>query len=249
MTFRQTIYAVTLLGTVTVFARAPLIGITADFEANTDTVGQMTTRMSYVNAVVESGGTPVVLPPVRSERAIEDYLARLDGLVLVGGWDVWPSLYGEKAHPTVDSMAHKRLWFESRLIKAWLQQSAKPILGICLGCQFTNVVCGGTLIQDIPSEMPNARQHRGAMHEVTVAKESRLHQILGEERPAVNSFHHQAVRQVGAGLVIVARADDGVIEALELPGERFGLFVQWHPEQMPAEHRRKLFGALIDACR
>lgn len=249
MKFRKTLFGVTLLSAVSAFAQNPLIGITSDFEANADTVGYMTTMMSYVNAVVESGGTPVVLPPVRSEQAIDDYRTRLDGLLLVGGLDVWPSFYGEKAHPTVDSMAQKRLWFESRLIDAWLRQSDKPILGICLGCQFTNVVCGGTLIQDIPSEIPNARRHREAEHDVTVAKESRLHRILGGERLVVNSWHHQAVKTVGAGLTVVAHADDGVIEALELPGECFGLFVQWHPERLPEAHRRKIFGAFIDACR
>jgi putative glutamine amidotransferase len=227
----------------------PLIGITADFEMSaSDTVGRVTTQMSYVNAVLESGGTPVVLPPVRSADAVNDYLERLDGLVLVGGQDVWPSFYGEKPHPSVDTLSEKRFKFESKLIRAWLEKTDKPILGICLGCQFTNAVCGGTLIQDIPSEVKDALPHRGAEHSVTINKESRLYKILGQEQVTVNSYHHQAVEQVGDNLVVVVRAADGIIEALELPGDRFAVFVQWHPERMAEEHRRIIFGALVDAC-
>jgi putative glutamine amidotransferase len=228
----------------------PLIGITADFEMSaSDTVGRVTTQMSYVNAVLESGGTPVVLPPVRSADAVNDYLERLDGLVLVGGQDVWPSFYGEKPHPSVDTLSEKRFKFESKLIWAWLDKTDKPILGICLGCQFTNVVCGGTLIQDIPSEVIGALPHRGAEHSVTIHKKSRLYKILGLEKVTVNSYHHQAVDRAGDKLVVVARADDGIIEALELSGERFAVFVQWHPERLAEEHRRKIFGSLMNACR
>ncbi len=234
-------------------ASRPLIGITADFEpAEGDTTGQATTQMSYVNAVLESGGLPVVLPPIRSEAAIADYLDRLDGLLLVGGMDLWPSAYGEKPHPTVDSLEGKRFWFESRLIKAWLEKSDKPILGICLGCQFTNVVCGGSLVQDIPSQWQNPLTHRlpgGAAHEVTLVEGSRLRRLFARERLAVNSNHHQAVKCTGAGLVVAARADDGIVEALERPGERFAVFVQWHPERLEEAHRRTLFGAFVEACR
>jgi putative glutamine amidotransferase len=227
----------------------PLIGITADFQmSEADTVGRVSTQMSYVNAVLESGGTPVVLPPVRSSEAVDEYLQRLDGLVLVGGQDVWPSFYGEKPHPSVDTLSAKRFKFESKLIKAWLEKTDKPILGICLGCQFTNVVCGGTLIQDIPSEVADALPHRGAEHLVTIEKESRLYNILGQEQVMVNSYHHQAVERVGGKPVIVARAADGITEALELPGKRFGVFVQWHAERLAEEHRCKIFGAFVDAC-
>lgn len=230
--------------------RRPLIGITADFQmSDADTVGRVTTQMSYVNAVLEAGGTPVVLPPVRSTGAINSYLGRLDGLVLVGGLDIWPSFYGEKPHPSVDTLAEKRFNFESKLIQAWLEKTANPILGICLGCQFTNVVCGGTLIQDIPSEVAGALPHRGAEHSVTIEKESRLARLLGQERVTVNSYHHQSVERVGGTLVVAARAADGIVEALELPGDRFGIFVQWHPERLAEEYRRKIFGALVDACR
>jgi len=233
-------------------AELPLIGITSVFqESENDTVGRAATTMSYVNAVLESGGLPVVLPPVRSKAAVADYLAALDGLVLVGGMDVPPHSYGEKADATVDSLSAKRFWFESRLIKSWIEQSNKPLLGICLGCQFTNVMSGGTLIQDIPSKVGAKVVHRqkgGAHHAVTLEKSTRLHSILGVDTLTVNSYHHQAVDKVGANLVVAAHAPDGVVEALEWPGERFGIFVQWHPERMPLEHRRKIFSAFLHAC-
>lgn len=229
----------------------PLIGITSVFQGSeSDTVGRACTNMSYVNAVLEAGGTPVVLPPIRSEQAIANYVTTLDGLVLVGGMDVPPHVYGEKAHPTVDSLTAKRFWFESRLISAWLDGD-KPILGICLGCQFTNVMSGGTLIQDIPSEVGEEIIHRnkdGATHEVTLEKDSRLYNIFNQEKLVVNSWHHQAVEQVGKNLKVIAHAPDGVVEALEIPSDRFGLFLQWHPEGLAYEHRSKIFGAFIQAC-
>lgn len=231
----------------------PLIGITSVFECtDADTVGQLYTNMSYINAVLEAGGTPIVLPPVHSEETIDDYIVLLDGLVLVGGKDIPPHAYAEKAHPTVDSLSARRFWFESRLISAWLNECEKPILGICLGCQFTNVMLGGSLIQDILSEIGekiNHRHEKGAVHDITIQSDSRLFAILGEESCSVNSYHHQAVDQVGNNLKVVARAPDGVIEALELSGDRFGLLVQWHPERLPLEHRSKIFGAFITASR
>ena len=233
-------------------ADRPLIGITSIFQATeSDPVGTVRTNMSYVNAVFESGGLPVVLPPVQSEEAIAGYVTDLDGLVLVGGMDIPPSVYGEKAHETVDSLTTERFWFESRLIKSWLA-SDKPMLGVCLGCQFTNVMSGGTLIQDIPSEVGEQVVHRqkgGASHLVELEKNTRLYLILGVDTLTVNSYHHQAVDKIGKNLRITAHANDGVVEGLEFPGERLGLFVQWHPERMPKEHRQRIFSALVKACK
>ena len=233
-------------------ADRPLIGITSIFQATeADPVGKVRTNMSYVNAVLESGGLPVVLPPVKSEEAIAGYVADLDGLVLVGGMDIPPRIYGEKAHETVDSLTTERFWFESRLIKSWLI-SEKPVLGVCLGCQFTNVMSGGTMIQDIPSEVGKKVVHRkegGASHLIELEKSTRLYSILGVDTLTVNSYHHQAVDKIGDNLRITAHTQDGIVEGLEFPGERFGLFVQWHPERMPQEHRQKIFGAFVKACK
>jgi len=250
---RNLLLITVVLGTNSIAQNLPLIGITSVFQpVEWDTVGRTTTNMSYINAVLENGGLPVVLPPVRSEAAIEAYLEELDGLVLVGGMDVPPSVYGEKADSTVDSLSAKRFWFESRLIKSWIENTEKPILGICLGCQFTNVMSGGSLIQDLPSEVGDKVVHRqqgGASHVIALEKSTRLHAILDVDTLTVNSYHHQAVERVGQNLVVTAHAGDGLIEGLEFPGERFGIFVQWHPEAMPFEHRQKIFGAFVKACK
>ncbi|MDZ7315905.1 MAG: gamma-glutamyl-gamma-aminobutyrate hydrolase family protein [candidate division KSB1 bacterium] len=230
--------------------QAPLVGITTDFATDDDSLGSAVVEMSYVEAVYEAGGIPVLVPPLNADRPIDGYLDRLDGLVLIGGDDVWPSAYGEKPHSTVDSLPAQRFLHERRLIQAWLERTKKPILGICLGCQFTNVVCGGSLIQDIPSQIGTGVKHWGGIyHTVRITPGSRLQKILGQEQVNVLSNHHQAVRRIGTNLKPVASAEDGIIEALEWTGDRFGLFVQWHPERMPIEHRKKLFGAFIEACK
>jgi len=231
----------------------PLIGITSDFEADEkDSVGSANTQMSYVNAILESGGLPLLIPPIRGEDAVDTFCSSLDGLLLIGGLDVWPSAYGEKAHTLVDSLPARRFQFEQRLIKKWLSQTDKPLLGICLGCQFTNVICGGTLVQDIPSQVFNALRHQqsgGVFHGVNLIAGTRLQQIFGQDQLVVNSSHHQAVKKVGKDLTIAAQSADGVIEALELPGDRFVLLVQWHPERLEEQHRKMIFGAFIHACQ
>jgi putative glutamine amidotransferase len=135
----------------------------------------------------------------------------------------------------------------------WLK-GGKPILGICLGMQFTNVVSGGTMIQDIPSQVGTKVAHRindkHTLHKVNIERGSVLHKILDAETATVYSIHHQAVQKVGGDLKVIARSDDGVIEALQRTDGPFGLFVQWHPELMDnARHRKAIYGALINACK
>ena len=145
-------------------------------------------------------------------------------------------------------MPSQRYNFDRKLIALWLEQG-KPILGICLGMQFTNVVSGGTLIQDIPSQVGTKVAHRRKYHRVKIEPASSLAEILGADNAYVYSNHHQAVKNLGKGLRIIARSDDGVIEALERVYGGFGLFVQWHPEQMDdAKHRNAIYGALVRAC-
>ncbi len=229
----------------------PLIGITSVYKVDKEN-GWPSTSVSFafVKAVAENGGVPVVLPTISGEEILRRYVEELDGLVLVGGADIPPSAYGQKPHETVKVLPSQRYNFESKLISLWLS-SDKPLLGVCLGMQFTNVVSGGTLIQDIPSQVGTEVVHRGdkAYHWVKIEQDSFLAKILGTNRAFVYSNHHQAVKDVGKGLRIVARSDDGVIEALERIDGEFGLFVQWHPEGMDdAEHRNAIYGALIRAC-
>ena len=227
---------------------SPLIGITSVYKADEkDNVARTQVNFAYVVAVAENGGVPVVLPTMDDEMVLRRYLEVLDGLVLVGGADIPPSAYREAPHDTVEPLPAQRYDFERKLIARWLAGD-KPLLGVCLGMQFTNVVSGGTLIQDIPSELGKTVNHR-AYHPVRIEPASRLAEILGSHKAVVLSNHHQAVERLGANLRIIARSEDGVVEALERTDGPFGLFVQWHPEQMTDKaHRDAIYGALVQAC-
>ena len=231
-------------------ASEPIIGITSAYKVEKDGGASTSVSFSYVRAVAENGGVPVVLPTIDDERIIERYVRELDGLVLVGGEDIPPGAYGEQPHETVKVVPQQRYDFERRLIAQWLD-SGKPLLGVCLGMQFTNVAAGGTLIQDIPSQVGKQVNHKG-YHSVRIEPGSFLADILGAESAEVLSNHHQAVKNIGKDLKVVARSDDGVIEAMERMPCGFGLFVQWHPESMSMKdtaHRDAIYGALINACK
>jgi putative glutamine amidotransferase len=190
----------------------------------------------------------------RSADSPADVIASVDGLVLTGGGDVQPALYGATPHPTVDLAEPGRDEFELELVRRALDADL-PMLAICRGVQVLNVARGGTLVQHIPDEVGLAISHRApelrdsTVHEIRVVGGSLLERVLREggheaEARGVNSRHHQAARDVGQGLVISATAPDGVIEALESPHHRFVLGVQWHPENFCRTGR---FQALFDA--
>lgn len=229
-------------------ATAPVIGITSAYNVSMATGAASTTvYFAYPQAVAASGGIPVILPTVSDEEVIERYVRELDGLVLVGGADIPPEVYGEEAHETVREVPEQRYDFESKLIARWLE-SGKPLLGVCLGMQFTNVVAGGSLIQDIPSQVGTKVGHR-SHHKVKIESESMLADILGKEEIRVWSYHHQAVKDIAEGFEVAARSEDGVIEAMERKQGGFGLFVQWHPEQTDdLATRRAIYGALVQAA-
>ncbi len=228
-------------------ASAPVIGITSVYKLNEDTGSEQTfVNFAYVRAVAENGGAPVVLPTIADDTLLQRYIEELDGLVLVGGADIPPSAYGQQPHETVVPLTSQRYNFERNLIKKWLA-GGKPLLGVCLGMQFTNVVSGGAMTQDIPSQIGTKVNHRG-YHTVRIEPGSSLAKILGACQASVWSNHHQAVRDIGNGLRIIAHSEDGVVEALELNDGAFGLFVQWHPEQMDdKQHRNAIYGALVRA--
>jgi putative glutamine amidotransferase len=198
----------------------------------------------------------VVLAPGRPEDA-PDLLARVDGLLLTGGADVDPGLYGEPAHETVKRVIPERDAFEIGLCREALRKD-QPMLAICRGQQVLNVATGGTLIQDIPSQVAGAGDHDPekerwqTAHQVRILPRTRLREILGRETIAVNSFHHQAVRDLGQGLVVSASStEDGVIEGIEVPGRRLAVGVQWHPEAFwdRPDDFQTLFEALVKATR
>jgi len=216
---------------------APLIGIAS------------LTSDTYVQAIKEAGGIPIVLPNGDgSTDKIVAYLELLDGLVMPGGADIPPSEWGEEPHPTTKLLAQDRYLFEKALISSWIKKTDKPLLGICLGSQWINVAHGGSLVQDIPSKF--GINHRDITHLVTLAPDSRLRDIFGETEFEVNSHHHQAVGRIGEGLKVVAQCPDGVIEATETTNpDRFLIGVQWHPEKLVPENelQAKLLKAFVQA--
>lgn len=227
----------------------PVIGITSVYHVDKDD-GSVSTVVSfdYVKAVAENGGVPVILPTITNEKIMKRYVEELDGLVLIGGDDIPPDAYGQQPHETVKVMPEQRYNFEKQFIPVWLS-SGKPILGVCLGMQFTNVVSGGTLIQDIPSQVGTKVNHRLKYHHVSIEPNSSLANILGNDEAMVYSNHHQAVDKPGRNLKVIAHADDGVNEAAERVDGGFGLFVQWHPEAMKdIAHRDAIYGALVQAA-
>ena len=223
----------------------PLIGLTSVYENSKSSI-----EMAYVQAIREAGGIPVILPVLgEDQEAIKFYTVHLDGLLLVGGRDIPPQSYKQLPHESVEIMPKKRYDFENLLVAKWLN-SNKPILGICLGAQMINVVSGGTLIQDIPSQIQTDIAHRGgysSQHIVIINKSSMLHEIMGVDSLMVNSSHHQAIKELGKGLIVAAWCSDGVVEAIELKGDRFVLGIQWHPEFSNNFDREKIYKAFINA--
>lgn len=226
----------------------------------------------YYDAVSAAGGTPVLLPPVLGKEAVRAALGLVDGLALIGGDDLDPARYGEAKHEKTRLLVPRRDEFDMQLAREALG-GGLPIFAICGGCQLVNVAMGGTLHQHLPDVYGNTieharsdeirRQGREVMHEAAILKGSLLHEILGVETLRVNSSHHQSVNRVAAGLRVTARAEDGVVEALERGGlaekvesrkekgeQKWLLAVQWHPERMKGvrEHER-LFEAFVETLR
>jgi putative glutamine amidotransferase len=205
----------------------------------------------YEESVRRAGGEPVILDRLTDRPA--DVVLAFDGVLLAGGGDVLPSIYGETAHPTFGAAEQGRDEYEIELARLALERDL-PLFAICRGIQVMNVARGGTLIQDIPSEVTHAESHdvrepRVAIaHAVWVTSGSLLERLMREraedESVPVNSRHHQAVKQLGAGLVVTGTAPDGVIEAIEDPSKRFCLGVQWHPENF---YRTGEFSPLFEA--
>ena len=211
----------------------------------------------YEESVRRAGGEPRVVDP--SAGTIDELMNGVDGLLLTGGGDVEPKLYGEQPHPTFDAAEEGRDAFEIELARR-ANASDLPLLAICRGIQVLNVARGGTLVQDIPDQMPESGVHSikepsfAIAHDVWIASGTLLERLMRERLESdtcpVNSRHHQAVKTVGDGLVVSATAPDGIIEAVEDPTRRFCLGVQWHPENFYRTGEfRGLFEGFIEAAR
>lgn len=203
--------------------------------------------VAYLDAVAGAGGIPVILAP-QPARRLRSLIERLDGICLSGGPDLEPACYGADRHPELGPTEPDVDLFELGLVHA-ARRRGLPILAICRGMQVLNVARGGTLVQHLPGHRQTGLGSAPS-HGVTIAAGSRLASITGGERIQVNSFHHQGIERLGRGLRAVAWSDDGLIEALEAPLDRFTVGVQWHAECLTAqgEHAR-LFAGLVAAAQ
>jgi putative glutamine amidotransferase len=229
---------------------APRIAITT-YGTNED--GRYTLPAKYVDAVRRAGGLPYLLAP--GEPRLAEWIQTIDGIVLTGGPDVDPLAYGGEPHPTIYGVDRVRDESDFELVRA-IVESKTPALCICRGAQVLNVGLGGTLVEHLPDEVGESVQHRGpnreyVPHLVHVAGGTRLSRILGQRDVSPASSHHQAIREVGRGLAVVAKAPDGTIEAVEMPDHPWLVAVQWHPEYTAAEDsvQQRLFDALVEASR
>jgi putative glutamine amidotransferase len=233
----------------------PLIGITLDQEepGSYSKLPWYALRVNYADAVAKAGGLPLMLP--HNPELASQYMDLIDGLVVTGGnFDVDPALFGATSRHDTVKTKDGRTAFELAVTREAIKRDM-PVLGICGGQQLLHVALGGKLIQHIPDEVerplaheqPNPRTEPG--HDVDVVKGTLLHRIVGADRLPVNSAHHQAAKDEPKGVVINARASDGVIEGIEAPAKRFCLGVQWHPEYDISGGDEKIFKAFVDACR
>lgn len=226
----------------------PLVGVAPDFLPARKWT-KYTVYDRYLRALREAGALPVVLEPEASE--IVDQLGLVDGVVLPGGDDLDPALWGEEPAERFDPSDPRRTSYELALSAACVAGDV-PFLGVCLGMQTLNVALGGSVIQDLDQDRVRHQDLSGDLdlrHEIDIEGGSLLARCLGLEggaRVEVNSYHHQAPGRVGEGLTVSARAADGVIEALEHEGMRFGLGVQWHPDADPGS--APIFRAFVEAC-
>ena len=224
----------------------PLIGITPSpslDRAGHGTFYRYCLSRTYVDSVRQAGGVPLILPT--DTQDVEDILPRLNGLLLSGGGDIDPSRFGDdNVHETTYGIDEQRDAFEIAAF-SWAAEHDLPTLCICRGTQVMAVAMGGSLLQDVTTQLPNAIEHRQHQegkdrdqlgHAVTLLPGTPLAEAMESLYPMVNSFHHQAVRSPGAGLEVIATAEDGVVEGLWHRGMRFGIGVQWHPEMLAAGH-------------
>ncbi|WP_046175284.1 gamma-glutamyl-gamma-aminobutyrate hydrolase family protein [Domibacillus indicus] len=216
--------------------KAPVIGITSSYVRQTLNSEGVYIHHDYHRAVFKAGGIPIILPAAPS-NFIPDYLEMCDGFILSGGEDVDPLYYGQHAHEKLGSVFAERDKFELELTDLVLKQN-KPVFAICRGLQVINVALGGTLWQDIPSQVNSRIQHSQTIHRstpthpVTFTSHSKLAKIIQNTTLHVNSLHHQAIDKLGKGLKAVGYSPDHLIEAAEMDGDVFVIGVQWHPESM-----------------
>jgi putative glutamine amidotransferase len=238
----------------------PIIGIPCASQEPQDELGSGASAVpqSYLYALESVGAAPLLIPVTESESTLKALYPHLDGLLLAGGVDFDPAIYHDVPHPKLGKVDAGRDWVELTLTR-WALEDDLPILGICRGIQALNLSFGGTLWQDITEQVPQAIHHTYypgypydlLVHSVAIEPGTRLASIFAAEEVRVNSLHHQAVKDVGAGLVVTAHAPDGLVEGLEGNENGWVVAVQWHPEWLLDEDPRMkaLFAAFVEHCQ
>lgn len=248
--------------------KKPLIGITSNFSSDGMTyvkqglgaIGQEWSLVAndYSEAIIKAGGIPIVIPISEDENYTKDIAEKIDGLLLSGGADMDPILSGQRADAKTGRIAPKRDSQELALLDYFYKNTNKPIIGICRGMQLMNVYFKGNLILDLPSagyltHSISNNERYNPIHHVTIKENSLLREIIGNEKTYVNSLHHQAIGELGEGLIVSAISEDNVIEAIESQNvkERFILATQWHPEMtsIKDEDHERIFDYFISAAQ
>jgi putative glutamine amidotransferase len=231
----------------------PIIGLNARYERDPTHPFRDEIRVyaPYYQTLLAAGALPVVVPTVDDRSALGEYLDHLDGFVFTGGPDVPPQAYGQAKHPQTVECDPPRFACD-RLLAELVRDRDIPVLAICLGMRLLNVAYGGTLIQHLETRVRHVGIDEGndSFHSIVIEYESLLHHVLGSTELEVNSAHHQAVDRLAPGLRALARAADGIVEAVRKTDTDFFLGVQWHPERITERaEQRALFEAFVEACR
>lgn len=228
--------------------RKPLIGINCKLITDDGDAYYKLDR-NYANSVLRAGGVPVIMPFFRDAKEAAEFLGRLDGVLFTGGPDIHSRRWGEKLHPKAALMHEDKESSDFAALAEALKRDL-PTLAICLACQELNVLLGGSLHQHV-QDLPGVKKHSGGVtHAIGMVGASKTRDILGVPKPTVNSWHHQACKTIGKGLVQTAASPDGLVEGLESTAHRFVVAVQWHPERMQDDARQQnLFRALVSEAR
>ena len=232
----------------------PIIGLTSTFDS-TVRRGIFMINREYINAIVESGGIPIVIPNLENTEDIDEYIDMLDGIIFTGGEDIAPQYFNEEPVREVTEISTNRDLTELALFKGAYDKGI-PIFGVCRGLQLINVALGGSLYQDIYSQVAGVHGHtcqinlKEGYHLINISEGTVIYDIFDTEKLLVNSLHHQAIRDLGHNLKVTATASDGIIEAIETTNNNFVLGLQFHPETMAMKYKEFLrpFKYFIEQC-
>ena len=231
----------------------PIIGVMPLWDDDKESIWMLP---GYMDGIKEAGGLPIIFPMTTDEEEIKQLCDMCTGFLFTGGHDVSTELYHENPVPGMVDSCRTRDDMELKVLDIAVKQD-KAVLGICRGIQFINAALGGSLYQDLPSQRPSAVEHHmtapydRTAHRVKISKDSPLYKILGKEELGVNSYHHQAVKALSPLLREMAVSEDELIEAVYMPGKKYIVALQWHPEfsYKVDESSRKIFESFIDACK